>query len=260
MHERIDILGVRVSAVNLGLACAEIEGWVKARRKAYVCVAPVSTIVECNRDSAYRDIVNAADMVTPDGMPVVWLAKAKGCPHVGRAYGPDLMRALCGRSGLRHYFFGGTSQAIGHLEQCLKKELSGINIVGMVSPPFRPTAQMEDQKVIAAINQSMPDILWVGLGSPKQDFWMRLHRDCLDVPVMVGVGAAFDFLAGLKPQAPRWMQRRGLEWLFRLICEPRRLWKRYLIGNSLFLFYLIKEFWGPPNSGDTYKNRTCPRN
>lgn len=243
MHERVNILGVRVSALSVDLACREIEGWVKERRKAYVCVAPVSTIVDCQHDSAYRDVVNAADMVTPDGMPVAWLVRSKGYPYVERTYGPDLMRVVCRRPGLRHYFLGGTPEVMGPLSRNLQKDRSGINIVGMYSPPFRLQAQPEDKAVISAINAAKPDILWVGLGSPKQDFWMNMHRSCLDVPVMVGVGAAFDFLAGTKPQAPRWMQRTGFEWLFRLCCEPKRLWKRYLIGNSLFVYYLLRPFF-----------------
>ena len=240
MHSKIDILGVSISALTPGLACNEIEAKIRGRDKIYVCVAPVSTLVDCQSDKAYKDIVNAADMVTPDGMPVVWLSHLKGFKYVERTYGPDLMRALCLRPGLRHYFFGSSVEVLLHLEQSLKKIHSGIIIVGMVSPPMRPEVVLESEEVIAAINMAKPDILWIGLGSPKQDFWMHLHRGRLEVPVMVGVGAAFDFVAGIKPQAPQWMQRNGLEWLFRLINEPQRLWKRYLIGNLLFIFYVLK--------------------
>lgn len=247
MHERVDILGVRISAVTIDSACRIIEGWIKERRKRYVCVAPVSTIVDCQRDGAYRNIINTADMVTPDGMPVVWLARAKGYSYVDRTYGSDLMRTICSRGvsqGLRHYFFGATPEVLQHLKQYLQKQFPGINIVGMISGPFRPRAELEQEDVIAAINDTQADILWIGLGSPKQDFWMQLHRGRLEAPVMIAVGAAFDFVAGVKHQAPRCMQRSGLEWLFRLICEPRRLWKRYLIGNSLFLYYVLKDFMG----------------
>ncbi len=246
MHKRVDILGVQVSAVSLETAAAQVLAWVGSKSKAYVCVAPVSTIVDCNRDPDYQSIVNGADMVTPDGMPVVWLLRAKGIAYAGRTYGPDLMRALCRREGLRHYFFGGTQEVLNRLEQSLKKELSGINIVGMVSPAFRPKAEAEAIDVIDAINNASADILWVGLGSPKQDFWMKLHRNRLDVPVIIGVGAAFDFIAGTKAQAPVWIQRSGFEWLFRLCSEPKRLWRRYLIGNSLFLFYLVKSIFSAP--------------
>jgi N-acetylglucosaminyldiphosphoundecaprenol N-acetyl-beta-D-mannosaminyltransferase len=238
---RISILGVNISDVNLDSACKMVEVWIKNRQKNYVCVAPVATLVDCRRQPSYREVVNAAGMVTPDGMPVVWLAKAKGYSNVERTYGPDLMRVICLRPGLRHYFFGGSNETIRLLEESLKKEVPNINIVGMHSPPFRIEATIEDNSVLNSINQTKPDILWVGLGSPKQDFWMSLNRPFLDVPVMIGVGAAFDFIAGVKPQAPTWMRRMGFEWLFRLCCEPRRLWKRYLIGNSLFIYYLIKD-------------------
>ena len=241
MHKKVSILGVNVSALDLDSACQIIEGWVAARYKAYVCVAPVSTIVDCQNNSAYKDIVNAADMVTPDGMPLVWLLKAKGCSDAGRVYGPDLMAALCQREGLRHYFFGSTPDVLSRLDQCLKKDTPYINITGMVSPPFRFDVGLEDAKVIAAINEAKPDVLWIGLGSPKQDFWMHRHRGCLDAPVMIGVGAAFDFVSGMKRQAPRWMRQAGLEWLFRFLSEPGRLWKRYLIGNSVFIYYLLKD-------------------
>jgi len=246
MPETICLLGVKVSRVNPVSAKEQIVRWVKQGHRAYICVAPVSTLVDARRDPVYAAVINAAGMVTPDGMPVVWLAKAKGCSDVGRTYGPDLMRVLCRQEGLRHYFFGATSNVLEQLAQHLNKDFAGINIAGMVSPPFHPQARMEDEGVIEVINKAKPDILWVALGSPKQDFWMQIHRSRLDVPVMIGVGAAFDFLAGAKPQAPRWMQAGGLEWLFRLCCEPRRLWKRYLIGNSLFVFYLIKDLFKGP--------------
>ena len=240
MHKRVEILGVKVSAVNLQSAAEEIEGWIKTGHKAYVCVAPVSTLVDCQRDRAYRDVVNGADLVTPDGMPVVWLARAQRQPQVRRTYGPDLMTLLCGRPDLRHYFFGGTPETLERLSCRLNKDFPGIAIAGMASPPFRPQAHVEEAEVIAVVNSAKPDIVWVGLGSPKQDFWMKLNRGQIQAPVLIGVGAAFDFLAGVKPQAPVWMQRSGFEWLFRLACEPGRLWKRYLIGNSLFIFYLLK--------------------
>lgn len=247
MPETVPLLGVRVSRVNLASAVEQVVQWVKQGARTYVCVAPVSTLVDARRDPAYAALINGAGMVTPDGMPVVWLAKAKGCRDIERTYGPDLMRALCRRQGLRHYFFGSSDGVLKKLAEQLKKDFPGIQIAGMFSPPLRPQAELERAEVIAAINGAKPDILWVGLGSPKQDFWIQLHRGRLDVPVMVGIGAAFDFLAGTKPQAPVWMQKAGLEWLFRLCCEPRRLWKRYLVGNSLFIFYMIKDMFRKPS-------------
>ena len=240
-HQRLDLLGVRVSDITIPLALAVIDGWVNSRHKTYVCVAPVSTLVDCQKNEDYRNVVNRAGMVTPDGMPVVWLGKAKGSRTIERTYGPDLLTAVCengSKQGYRHFFYGGTSQTLDRLHERLKAKTSGINIVGKISPDFTPQARRESNEVIEQINYAKPDILWIGLGSPKQDFWMSMHRPLLDVPVMIAVGAAFDFLSGTKPQAPVWMRKSGLEWVFRLWHEPRRLWKRYLIGNSAFIYYV----------------------
>ncbi len=241
---RVMILGVRVSVTSISRAVLGIGHWIKERQRTYVCVAPVSTLVDCQRNLAYRDVVNAAGMVTPDGMPLVWIAKAKGCKDIERTYGPDLMRAVCEQGqaqSWRHFFYGGTPDVCAKLETVLKKNFPCIKIVGVFSPPFRSQAEQEQADVLKTIQEAKPDILWVALGSPKQDFWMQMHRPLLDVPVMVGVGAAFDFVAGIKPQAPLWMQHSGLEWLFRLLTEPKRLWRRYLIGNTKFIYYLIKD-------------------
>ena len=246
----IDILGVKVSAVNLELASNKIEEWIFRRIKTYVCVAPVSTIVDSQNDSGYKNIINSSGMTTPDGMPVVWIGKLKGNKNIERTYGPDLMLRMIeisAKKGFRNYLYGGTEATNNLLVQSLKKRFPSINIVGSYAPPFRKIHELEDQSIISQINTANPDILWVGLGSPKQDFWMHEHRDKLDVPVIVGSGAAFDFLAGTKPQAPKWMQRSGLEWLFRLCCEPGRLWKRYLVGNTKFIYWLIKDSLGFSN-------------
>ncbi|MBF0489608.1 MAG: WecB/TagA/CpsF family glycosyltransferase [Candidatus Omnitrophica bacterium] len=244
MIETILLLGVKVSRVNLDSASQQIFQWIKEKKQTYVCVAPVATLVDANRDPAYAAVVNAAGMVTPDGMPVVWLARAKGCRDIERTYGPDLMRLVCKQfqqKGLRHFFYGSTEKTLVQLQQSLKEQYLDINIVGVYSPSFQSQAVRESDEVIRLINESKADVLWVGLGSPKQDFWMSMHRPLLDVPVIVGAGAAFDFLSGCKPQAPVWMQRSGLEWVFRLGCEPQRLWRRYLIGNTLFIFYILRD-------------------
>ena len=245
-HERIDLLGVLVSAINLMLACEIIDDWLKRRVKTYVCVAPVATLVECQRNPDYKNVVNQAGMVTPDGMPLVWLGKCAGNKTIERTYGPDLMLKLCGfgeSRGYKHFFLGSLPQVCEQLERNLRQQFPELKVVGKISPPFEDSVQLQEAAVLEKINQQDPDILWVSLGSPKQDFWMVRHRPLLNVPVMIGIGAAFDFLSGAKPQAPRWMQRAGLEWLFRLGSEPRRLWKRYLIGNSLFIFYLLKNIF-----------------
>ena len=244
--KRNDICGVPVSSTNIEDACQVIDGWIEAQTKNYVCVAPVSTVVDCQRNVEYRKAVQNADMVTPDGMPLVWLSKLSGDKHIQRTYGPDLMQAFCKygqEKGRRHFLYGGEEKTCQLLINVLKDKFPDIQIAGKYSPPFRPVHYEEDQEVIDQINDSKADVLWVGLGSPKQDFWMVEHRDKLNAPVIVGVGAAFDFIAGIKPQAPKWMQKCGLEWFFRLCSEPKRLWKRYLVGNSLFIFYITKDFF-----------------
>jgi len=244
MANTISLLGVNVSRVNPEAALQQIYAWIKQKQRTYVCVAPVSTLVDARRDPEYRRAVNAAGMVTPDGMPVVWLARWLGCKDIARTYGPDLMLSVCQQGqemGVRHFFYGGTQEALRRLQQKLLAAYPKLLIAGSYAPPFRSGVWQEDQDIIDSINGSAADIIWVGLGSPKQDFWMQGHRPRLNAPVIVGAGAAFDFCSGAKPQAPKWMQGCGLEWFFRLCCEPRRLWKRYLIGNSLFLIYLIKD-------------------
>ena len=246
MLKTISLLGVNVSRVNPALAVEQICAWVAQKQRTYVCVAPVATLVDARRDPQYLAVVNAAGMVTPDGMPVVWLARARGCRDIERTYGPDMLLDVGNQGqslGLRHFFYGGTEDTLRKLQQRLLESYPQILVVGHYAPPFRPQVWQEEKQIIDRINGTAADIVWVGLGSPKQDFWMHLHRPLLNAPVIVGAGAAFDFCSGVKPQAPRWMQALGLEWFFRLCCEPRRLWKRYLVGNSLFLIYLIKDFF-----------------
>ncbi len=248
MNEQFDILGVKISATNLADSCDFIENKIRAHDSSYICIAPVATIVDCQKDHEYLEVINNASMTTPDGMPVVWLGKFKGYKQVSRTYGPDLLDRFCrlGCSrGYSHYFYGGTQKTNQLLEKKLKEKYPEINIVGRYAPPFRKIKEEESFEILEQINTLKPDVLWVGLGSPKQDFWMAQHQKLLDVGVMIGVGAAFDFIAGTKKQAPVWMQKTGLEWLFRLFSEPKRLWKRYLIGNSLFILYLIRNFFNP---------------
>lgn len=243
--ERFDILNVKISAINLSQACAILDEYIYYRKKGYVCVSPVSTIMECQRDKRLLNIVNSATLTTPDGMPSVWIGKRKGFKHMGRVYGPDLMLALCDLSqqkGYSHYFYGATTEVLDKLKDKFKKRFPALKIVGSYAPPFRALSPEEGQAIAEEINKLKPDVVWVGLGSPKQDYWMAHYRPVLEAPMFLGVGAAFDFLSDCKPQAPRWMQRIGLEWLFRLACEPQRLWRRYLIGNTKFIYLLIKEY------------------
>ncbi len=239
-----DVLGVKISAVNLAKAEAVIAGMVARRAKGYVCVAPVATIMDCQDDPDYRRVINAADLVTPDGVPIAWLGRCAGHSLVARTYGPDLMERLCdhGRAlGWKHFFYGATPEICDKLEARLKAKFPGLNVVGKMSPPFMPKAVRISSDETGCINAAGADIVWVGLGAPKQDIWCDLNRSGLEAPVLIGIGAAFDFLSGMKVQAPRWVQRCGLEWLFRLCCEPRRLWRRYLIGNARFIGLLFNQ-------------------
>jgi len=244
---RVNILGVGVSAVNLETALATIEDWIARREPHYVCVTGVHGVMESQRDPEVRRIHNASGLTTPDGMPLVWLSWLNGHREVDRVYGPDLMLALCERSvakGYRHFFYGGAEGVPERLAANLQDRFPGLQVVGTCSPPFRPLTPEEDIQVIQMINQADPDIVWVGLSTPKQERWMAAHVGRLTAPVLIGVGAAFDFHAGLKKQAPRWMQRSGLEWLFRLLTEPRRLWRRYLVNNPLFVLLIAAQMLG----------------
>jgi N-acetylglucosaminyldiphosphoundecaprenol N-acetyl-beta-D-mannosaminyltransferase len=244
---RTNILGIGVSAINLTLALQVIEQWIEAQMPNYICVTTVHGIMECQNDTALRRIHNQAGLVTPDGMPLVWMSKLMGQPHVDRVYGPDLMLAFCQLSiakGYRHYLYGSSSAVLNQLESNLRHRFDGINIVGSYSPPFRPLTEEEDLAVVECINATSPDIVWVGLGTPKQEQWMAAHVGRVNAPVLVGVGAAFDFHAGAKPQAPVWMQRSGLEWVFRLATEPRRLWRRYFYHNPRFILSVFLQMSG----------------
>lgn len=244
MVQQFDLLGVRISAINMEGACSFIAEAIEKKNKGYICVCPVSTVVECRKDERFRRIVNAAALVTPDGMPTVWLGRFKGHKDIRRVYGPDLVLAVCAMSekkGYRHYFYGATPETCRLLESRLKEKFPALNIAGSYAPPFRELTQEEDERIVGEINRLRPDVVWVGLGSPKQDFWMHDHSVKLNASILAGVGAAFDFLSGAKKQAPRWMQRVGLEWFFRLCCEPARLWRRYLVGNPRFVYYLLQD-------------------
>jgi N-acetylglucosaminyldiphosphoundecaprenol N-acetyl-beta-D-mannosaminyltransferase len=244
---RANILGVGVSAVDMAMALRAIEGWIARREPHYICVTTVHGVMESQRDENLRRIHNAAGLVTPDGMPLVWLSRLMGFRHVERVYGPDLMLAVCERStakGYRQFFYGGGPGVAEKLAVRLQSRFPGLKLAGTCSPPFRPLTAEEDRAVVERINAAQPDIVWVGISTPKQERWMAEHVGRLSAPVLVGVGAAFDFQAGLKRQAPRWMQKSGLEWLFRLLMEPRRLWRRYLINNPWFLWLILLQVLG----------------
>jgi N-acetylglucosaminyldiphosphoundecaprenol N-acetyl-beta-D-mannosaminyltransferase len=237
------ILGVRVDATDCPRGASQIIQWAREGHSRYVCFATVSAIMECRDSRDYREVLEAADLVTSDGMPLVWLLRLLGVPDATRVYGPDLMPLVLERAtgaGIPVGFHGGTEAALERLVSLVIARFPHLNVTYAKSPPFRPPTLDEDECAIREINDSGVRILFVGLGSPKQDFWMREHAGRINA-VMLGVGAAFDFLAGTKLQAPRWMQRGGLEWLFRLVTEPRRLWRRYLRRNPYFLLLAAAE-------------------
>jgi N-acetylglucosaminyldiphosphoundecaprenol N-acetyl-beta-D-mannosaminyltransferase len=243
---RVDVLGVHVSAIDMDQTLDILDHWITAGIQRYVCVTGVHGVMESRRDEKLRQIHNAAGLVTPDGMPLVWWSRSSGCRHVRRVYGPDLMLAYCERSittGYRHFFYGGQSGVADLLARRLTRRYPGLAVAGTYTPPFGPLSPREDDEVVKTINAAAPDVVWVGLSTPKQEYWMAEHVGRIEAPVLIGVGAAFDFHAGLKRQAPRWMQQSGLEWLFRLGSEPRRLWKRYLLNNPAFVWLALQELW-----------------
>ncbi len=247
MEPRVNILGVQVSVLTIRRAVETVEHWIAAGERHYVCVTGVHGVMESRRDPALRAIHNAAGLVTADGMPLVWLSRRRGHPEAERVYGPDLMLALCERAaarGYRHYLMGGAPGTPARLAERLVARFPGLQIVGTHSPPFRAMTPDEDAELVARINAARPDIVWVGLSTPKQERWMAAHRPALSASALIGVGAAFDFLSGLKRQAPVWMRRSGLEWLFRMATEPRRLARRYLVNNTAFLGALLLETLG----------------
>jgi N-acetylglucosaminyldiphosphoundecaprenol N-acetyl-beta-D-mannosaminyltransferase len=238
--ERFNVIGVGISIINLNTAVDTILAWRSRGEQHFVSTCTAHTLVECRRNEELRANINRAALATPDGMPLVWLAHKRGHSQVSRVYGPDLMLALCEaglRHGLRHFFFGGAPGVPEQLVSKLRTRFPTLSVVGTLSPPFRNLTSDEDSSIVCQINAAHADIVWVGLGTPKQDLWMADHIGRVKATALIGVGAAFDFHSGRVRQAPRWLQRSGLEWLFRLIQEPRRLWRRYLVDNLIFVFH-----------------------
>lgn len=242
------ILGVRMDAAQIPEVIEQMQEWIRARERChYVAVTGMHGVTEAQHDPAFKKILNAADMVVPDGMPLVWVGRLRGHQLRRRVYGPELMLSFCEQTaskGYRHYFYGGALGVAEKLATVLQARFPGLQVSGIYAPPFRPLTQEEDEDVVATINRAAPDIVWVGLSTPKQERWMFEHRARLRAPVLIGVGAAFDINANSKKQAPAWMREHGLEWLFRLLQEPRRLWKRYLIYGSEFLLLEALELLG----------------
>jgi N-acetylglucosaminyldiphosphoundecaprenol N-acetyl-beta-D-mannosaminyltransferase len=245
--QRVNILGVGVMPIDLGHAVATLDRWHEEGRRDYVCCVSVHGLVTAQRDLAVRSAINRCGLATEDGMPLVWWCRRAGFTAAGRVCGSDLLDAMCAlavRRGHRHYFYGGTPVVLENLVSRLTRRFRGLVVAGSRSPPFRPLTKAEDAADVAAINEARPDYVWVGLGMPKQEKWMAAHVGRIEATALLGIGAAFDFHAGIKPRAPAWMQRSGFEWLFRLASEPRRLAHRYLVDNTIFVARTVQQLTG----------------
>ncbi|MGI9072219.1 MAG: WecB/TagA/CpsF family glycosyltransferase [Bryobacteraceae bacterium] len=242
-HPVFTALGVRVNAIQIPDVVARMEAWISERKGChFIAVTGMHGVIEAQHDPSFKEILNSADLVVPDGMPLVWLGRRRGHPLRRRVYGPELMQTFCSTTGprFRHFFYGGAPE-IPDLLAGVMKNTCGIDVAGTLSPPFRTLSDKEDEEILERIGSAKADVLWVGLSTPKQERWMYRNRSRLQVPVVVGVGAAFDINTGKLRQAPGWMREHGLEWFFRLGQEPRRLWRRYLVYGSEFVLRIAFE-------------------
>jgi N-acetylglucosaminyldiphosphoundecaprenol N-acetyl-beta-D-mannosaminyltransferase len=236
---RVNILGIGISAIDMRDAIALVHRAIRQRIKGYICVQGMHGIMEAQRDPALREAFNGSLITTPDGMPTVWIGRLHGFHNIRRVFGPDMMLRICEASvtaGYRHFLYGGEPGVAQRLKRALETRYPGITIVGTYTPPFRPLDHDEECDLRERVAAAQPDIIWVGISTPKQDHFMAQHWNKLHATLMIGVGAAFDFHTGRIADAPEWMKTSGLQWLHRLCQDPRRLWKRYLLNIPLFLF------------------------
>ena len=241
----VEVVGIPLGLIDYNDALEWIDATVAAHGRGYVCVSNVHAVMAAAEDAELRSALLGSSVNVPDGQPLVWAINALGHPLAGRVYGPELMARACARAaetGQRFYLYGGRNQgALVQLALNLRQRYPGIKIVGGYSPPHRPLTDDEQAAVVREINASRADVVWAGIGVPKQEKWMMRMRPLLDAPVLIGVGAAFDFHAGLMPQAPAWIQDSGLEWAYRLAHEPRRLWRRYMRYNPRFMYGFARQ-------------------
>jgi len=236
-----------VDALNMPVALERLSRAIEEGQRGYVCVTGVHGVMEAQSDPEFRSILNRSLMTTPDGMPMVWVGRSQGHQSMSRVYGPDLMLELCRRSaerGYTHFLYGGADGVAEELRAKLERRFPGLRVVGTYTPPFRPLNAGEERDLMERVAELKPDVLWVGLSTPKQERFMNQYFTRLDTRVMIGVGAAFDMHSGRTKQAPRWMQRSGLEWFYRLTQEPRRLFKRYAVNNPRFVFRMLLQSAG----------------
>ncbi|MEM7012698.1 MAG: WecB/TagA/CpsF family glycosyltransferase [Verrucomicrobiota bacterium] len=257
MQNRFDVLGVGISRLNLPTAVSAIDSFLKTGDRGYICVTNVHVVVEAQDDPELKQILNDSVLTTPDGMPLVWAGRRLHKEDVGRVYGPDLMREVFRATegtGVRHFFYGGAERVAEDLRREMLRRFPDSEVVGVYSPPFRELNAAEEDKLVLQLQETKPDIVWVGLGAPKQERFMAEYIDRLPCKLMIGVGAAFDFYTGRVRQAPLWMQRSGLEWTFRLAQEPRRLFSRYAKTNPRFLYLLGKQALGGDSESSGLSN------
>jgi len=256
VHEYANVLGVNVSALDLDRAVEMADRWIAGKNRGYICVTGVHGVMEAQSDSELLRILNNAFINTPDGMPMSWVGHLQGFSKMDRVYGPDFMASLCQRSverNYRHFLYGGESGVAVLLKQNLENSFPGIQIVGTYTPPFRDLTAEEEKQISCQLRELQPHILWVGLSTPKQERFMARYLDRLQVPLMVGVGAAFDYHTGRISDCPNWIKRAGLQWLHRLLQDPRRLWKRYLKNNPAFIWkislqiFKLRQYPDPAN-------------
>jgi N-acetylglucosaminyldiphosphoundecaprenol N-acetyl-beta-D-mannosaminyltransferase len=241
----VDVVGVSLALTDYDAMLDWIDAMIAAREHGYLCACNVHTVMASREDPELRAALVGSAVNVPDGQPLVWAINALGHSLPGRVYGPELMARACARAaelGHRFYLYGGRNQgALVQLALNLRKRYPGVKIVGGYSPPHRPLTDEEQEAIIEEINHSGADVVWAGIGVPKQEKWMAEAQPRLEAPVLIGVGAAFDFHAGLVPQAPNWIQESGLEWAYRLAHEPRRLWKRYVRYNPKFVGAFVRQ-------------------
>lgn len=246
-EHRVNILGVGISAVDMEEGLSRIESLLSAKGTGYICVTGVHGVMEAQSDSDIRRVLNQSFLTAPDGMPLVWIGRWLGNRTMRRVYGPDLMSDVCALSvqrRYRHFLYGGKPGVAERLVTALKSRFPELQIVGAWTPPFGPLSSCQESALVAMVAAAKPHILWVGLSTPTQERFMAHYCGRLDVPLMIGVGAAFDIHTGGIRDAPRWVKTAGLQWLHRLLQEPRRLWRRYLINNPRFIWRVSQQLLG----------------
>ena len=241
--DRVDVLGIHVSVTNLDDTVETFARWIDNDERQLVCVSDMNALLHARADEQLTEVYNTSGLTVPDGMPLVWAGRKAGFEQMARVAGPDLLERVMAEAadrGWTQYFYGGAEGVAEELRDTFQERHPALKVLGVHCPPYRPLTEAEDAAVVAELNEAKPDIVWVGLGAPKQERWMAEHRDRLDATILIGVGAAFDFHTGRLDRAPLWMQRAGLEWSYRLYKEPRRLWRRYVLGIPRFALGILR--------------------